>query len=129
MLPRLAAALSVLVLLYLLATPALFRALLAAPLPLRVAVTFALCAPLGALLGSFFPYGIRLTSGRSRDFSAWAWAVNGCLTVVGSVAAIMIATTWGFTVVLLCLLAVYWLGAAAFVHAWRAGGVAGSGVR
>ncbi len=120
-LPRLVAALSILVVLYLLATPALFRALLAAPLPLRVAVTFGLCAPLGALLGTFFPYGIRLSSSRSRDFSAWAWAVNGCLTVVGSVAAIMIATSWGFTVVLCCVLAVYWLGAAAFIRAWRSG--------
>jgi hypothetical protein len=118
-LPRLAAALSLLVVLYLLATPAVFRALLAAPLALRIAVTFGLCAPLGAVLGMFFPYGIRLTSALSRDFSAWAWAVNGCLSVVGSVATIMIATTWGFSVVLLLVLAIYWLGVLAFVRAWR----------
>jgi hypothetical protein len=118
-LPRLTAALTLAILAYLLVTPAIFRALLAAPLALRVLVTFALCAPLGALLGTFFPYGLRLTSTLSRDFSAWAWAVNGCLTVVGSVATIMIATTWGFTTVLLLVLAIYWLGTLAFVRAYE----------
>jgi hypothetical protein len=118
-LPRLVAALTITLLAWLWVTPRIFEALLAAPLPLRVAVTFALCAPLGAILGSFFPYGLRLTSTLSRDFSAWAWAVNGCLTVVGSVATIMIATTWGFTTVLLLVLVIYWLGALAFVRGWE----------
>jgi hypothetical protein len=118
-LPRLTAALTLIIGVYLLVTPALFRALLATPLALRVLVTFALCAPLGAVLGTFFPYGIRLTSALSRDFSAWAWALNGCLTVVGSVATIMIATTWGFTTVLLLTLGIYWLATFAFIRAYR----------
>ena len=117
-LPALVALLTALVIGYAVVTPPLFRALLAAPFPVRVAVTFALCAPLGAVLGTFFPYGLRLVSAFSRDFSAWAWAVNGCLSVVGSVAAIMIATTFGFQVVLALVLAIYWLGALAFVRAW-----------
>jgi hypothetical protein len=117
-LPRLVGALTLLVLAYLLVTPWIFRALLPAPLVVRAGITFLLCAPLGGVLGTFFPYGLRLTSRLSRDFTAWAWAVNGCLTVMGSVATIMIATTWGFTTVLLLVLAIYWLGALAFVRAW-----------
>jgi hypothetical protein len=67
----------------------------------------------------FFPYGIRLTSAASADFTAWAWAVNGCLSVAGSVASIMLAITYGFTAVVLAALVIYWLGAASFVAAYR----------
>jgi spermidine synthase len=118
-LPRLAVVLSALIVVYWVALPPLFEALLGTPIAVRAAVTVALCAPLGAVLGVFFPYGIRLTSTLSRDFTAWAWAVNGCLTVVGSVATIMLATAWGFTLVLALLLAIYWAGVAAFIRSWR----------
>jgi len=117
-LPPLVAALTVLVLLYILVLPYLFEALLASSLIVRIAVSIALCAPLGGVLGMFFPYGIRLTSSLNRDFVAWAWAVNGCLTVVGSVLSIMLAMTYGFTVVLILFVAIYWLGAASFVRAF-----------
>jgi hypothetical protein len=117
-LPALVLALTVLVLFYLLATPPLLRSLHAASIEVRAAVTVALCAPLGGLLGVFFPYGIRLTSVLNRDFTSWAWAVNGCLSVVGSVASVMLATTWGFRVVILLFLAIYWLGALSFLRGY-----------
>jgi len=66
----------------------------------------------------FFPYGIRLTSAFNRDFVAWAWAVNGCLTVVGSVLSIMLAMTFGFTVVMFVCVGIYWLGIVSFVRAY-----------
>ena len=78
-----------------------------------------LCAPLGGVLGTFFPYGIRLTSALNRDFVAWAWAVNGCLTVVGSVTSIIIAISYGFTVVVGLFLLIYVVGAASFVRTYR----------
>jgi ABC-type dipeptide/oligopeptide/nickel transport system permease subunit len=66
----------------------------------------------------FFPYGIRLTAALNRDFVAWAWAVNGCLSVVGSVLAIILAMGYGFTVVTIVLVVVYWLGVASFVRTY-----------
>jgi hypothetical protein len=125
-LPALVAALSAVVVLLQVLSPPLFSALLGAPLAVRAAATFAMCAPVGIVLGAFFPYGIRLTSALEPDFTPWAWAVNGCLTVVGSVASIMLATTWGFEAVLLSCVAVYWLGAAAFVASHRRACAAGS---
>jgi hypothetical protein len=119
-LPRLAGALTALLLTYLLVLPLVFRAFLAAPLAARVAVTFALCLPLGAVLGMFFPYGIRLIAGFDPDFVAWAWAVNGCLSVVGSVATIIVAMSWGFDTVILLALGIYWIGAVSFVRAHEA---------
>jgi predicted membrane-bound spermidine synthase len=118
-LPALTLALTALVGLYALALPALFAALLAAPLALRIAVSVAAIAPLGLLLGMYFPYGIRLTSAWNRDFVAWAWAVNGCLTVVGSVASIILAMTFGFRTVIVLFVVIYWLGAASFTATWR----------
>lgn len=117
-LPTLVGILTLLVVYYILALQPIFEALLAAPLELRIAVAIALCVPLGGLLGMFFPYGIRLTSAINRDFVAWAWAVNGCLTVVGSVLSIILAMTYGFTVVIVAFVAIYWLGASSFVRAY-----------
>ncbi len=121
-LPGLAAALTGLLAVYVGVLPWIFDALLSAPLALRIAVTGLLCLPLGGLLGMFFPYGVRLSSALDPDFVAWAWAANGCLTVVGSIASMIVAMTFGFTAVLLASLGVYWLGAAGFVHSWRRAG-------
>jgi hypothetical protein len=118
-LPPLVGVLTALVVLYAVVLPSIFDRWLAAPLAVRVALTALLCAPLGAVLGTFFPYGIRLISARDRDFVAWAWAVNGCLTVVGSVTSIILAMTFGFSTVLALALAIYWLGAASFVATHR----------
>ena len=117
-LATLLAALTAVLAAYLVALPHVFAALLAAPLAVRVAVTFALCLPVGGLLGMFFPYGIRLMAPIDTAFVAWAWATNACLTVVGSVASIIIAMTFGFRAVTLVALAVYWLGAASFAFAY-----------
>lgn len=115
-LPRLALALSAIVLVYAIALPLVFKVLLGSSLAIRMLATVALCAPLGGLLGMFFPFGIRHVASRNRDFVAWAWAANGCLTVVGSVACIMLATSWGFHAVSLAALAIYWLGVLGFLR-------------
>jgi hypothetical protein len=118
-LPALVGALAILVGFYEVALPAIFARLIAAPLAVRIVTTVLLCAPLGGVLGMFFPYGIRLTSALNRDFVAWAWAVNGCLTVVGSVTSIIIAISYGFTVVVGLFLLIYVVGAACFVRTYR----------
>jgi hypothetical protein len=127
-LPPLALALTTIVVAYTFVLPAIFDRLLTAPLPARVLVTGLLCAPLGAVLGTFFPYGIRLVSARDRDFVAWAWAVNGCLTVLGSVASIILAMTYGFSTVVFVAVGVYWLGVASFVRAYARGAAAAPNV-
>lgn len=117
-LPRLAAVLTVLVLGYGVALPRIFELVMTQSLAVRIAVTVVLCAPLGAVLGTFFPYGIRLISALDRDFVAWAWAINGCVTVVGSVASIILAMTFGFSTVIALVVVIYWLGVTSFVTGW-----------
>jgi spermidine synthase len=117
-LPQLSTALTGLVLLYVLALPSVFDLLLEMPLSVRILVTVLLCVPLGGVLGMFFPFGLKLVSEMNVNLVPWAWAVNGCLTVVGSVASIVIALTFGFRTVALLAVAIYWVGAVSFMLAY-----------
>ena len=71
--------------------PALMRAGLA---------TFSL-VPLGALMGLPFPLGLGWLEDEAPDLVPWAWAVNGCASVIASVLAAILALSYGFTLVLL----------------------------
>ena len=112
-LPLRLAALWLLVGAWLVAAPRVFDALLGASLAARVAVSVALLVPLGLVLGSFFPLGIRMAERRNPKLVPWAWAVNGCATVIGTLVAVMAGMTWSFTAVTLVALAVYAAGVSA----------------
>jgi len=79
--------------------------IMAGPLWMRHALTFVIIMPLGFVTGMFFPVGVRVLSLRNGRAIPWAWAVNASASVVGSVLAVVIALSWGFTTVL-CLAAV-----------------------
>lgn len=115
---------------YALFLDAIFDALLDSGVLVRIVVAFALLAPLGLCLGMFMPLGLaevnRLSSptdgppedssGLAKTYTAWAWAVNGFSSVVGSVGTTMLAMTFGFSTVQVMALATYGLAALAF---WR----------
>jgi hypothetical protein len=81
---------------------------------LRVSVTWryfwalVLLLPLGCLLGLPFPLGMRylLDSPSQR---AYAWAANGCASVLGSVASAQIGLGWGLSAIMLCAVLAYGL--------------------
>jgi hypothetical protein len=83
------------------------------PFALRVGVTVLVLAPLGVLMGMFFPSGLRSVGEEAAGFIPWAWGINGCLSVYGSVVAILAAMVYGFTATLA-------LGAAAYAGAFLA---------
>jgi hypothetical protein len=88
-------------------TPVL-RALLGMPLPLRVAVSVGLLAPLGFLMGFPFPLGIRLLSaGHHGSAVPWAWAMNGYASVLSAVGAVILGITLGFDAALFFAAALY----------------------
>lgn len=88
-------------LLYPLFLPLGFDWLLGWPLTARLAATVVALAPLGFLMGVPFPRGIALVEQRSPGLISWAWAVNGCASVVASVLAAMLALSAGFSWVLI----------------------------
>jgi hypothetical protein len=103
--PRLAlrkvmAGLVVLLACYPLLLPILFRWLLGLDLGFRVLASVIMLAPLGFLMGVPFPAGIRLVGRVAPGLVAWAWAINGCASVLSSILAVMIAISHGFSRVL-----------------------------
>jgi SAM-dependent methyltransferase len=90
--------------------PFLFDRLLGAPLPLRIAVSIALLIPLGLVLGGFFPLGIRIAERANPRLVPWAWAINGCATVIGTLVAVIAAMSTSFTLVTVAAICAYAVG-------------------
>jgi hypothetical protein len=97
----------------------LMIAFLAAPLvewaiPLsraaRMLLAVAALVPVGVALGIPMPTGLRMLSARDPELVAWAWGLNGALSVLGATLAIFVAMNWGFGVTLLAAAATYLLG-------------------
>ena len=80
----------------------------------RIAIAVAMLVPIGVALGIPMPAGIRLLSARAPQMVAWAWGINGALSVLGATLAIFIAMNWGFRVTLLAASAPTCIGLVAF---------------
>ena len=78
----------------------LFAATLLFPLAGRMGITVLALFPLGLLMGIPFPAGLALIERDAPGLTPWAWAVNGCASVVSAVLATMVALSWGFSAVL-----------------------------
>ena len=85
----------------------LLRALIDLPFAARVAITVALLAPAGLLMGVAMPIGLRRLAGLYPAGVPWAWGINGVTSVLASVLAISVAINWGFTVATLVAAACY----------------------
>jgi hypothetical protein len=83
----------------------------------RMLVAASMLVPIGVALGIPMPTGLRLLSARAPDMVAWAWGINGALSVLGATLAIFIAMNWGFRVTLLTASATYIVGLAALMSA------------
>ncbi len=106
------AALLAVILVFGILTPRALPAFAGHGTPTRIALAAAMLFPLGLLMGSAFPLGMRLASGRDRALTPWLWGMNGAASVCASVLAVAVALSAGIS-------AAYWLGflcyAAAFV--------------
>jgi spermidine synthase len=76
--------------------PSLLASWVAWARPLRIMVSVAYLFPLGLLLGMPLPSGIRLIGERRPGVLAWAWGVNGAMSVLGATLAIHEAMSYGF---------------------------------
>jgi len=96
--------------LYLIADPLLRGILFAFPLGARMAICSLLIAPLALPMGVPFPAGLSRLTGEDEPLIAWAWGINGFLSVIGASAAVLVAIGWGFRSVMIAALALYFLG-------------------
>jgi hypothetical protein len=83
----------------------------------RMLVAASILVPMGVALGIPMPTGLRILSSRAPQLVAWAWGMNGALSVLGATLAIFIAMNWGFQVTLLTASATYLIGLCAFLAA------------
>lgn len=81
--------------------------------PIRVLVAVMLVFPAGLFMGMAFPLGMKMASSRSEALRSWLWGINGATSVCASVAAIVIALSFGIA-------AAFWCGVGAYVIAWAA---------
>jgi len=82
--------------------------------PARVILALALLAAPGVAMGVPMALGIRRLEPIRPGSLPWAWAINGCFTVVGSIASVVVSMNLGFTWVL-GLAALFYVGAFFFL--------------
>lgn len=111
------------------AWPALTGTLQGSSLTVRAVITSGSMLPVSLCLGFQLPAGLRLLGGRPQRVAA-AWAVNGFYSVIGSVASIVLALSFGYQAVLGlgvgCYLLVLLTGAGAMPAARSSGALTGS---
>lgn len=105
--------LGALALLYLAILPGLFQALIHLPDAAKMVISVALIAPLAVCMGIPFPTGMMRLADTAQDTIPWAWAINGCASVVGAVLATLLAIHLGFSMVILLAVLIYSLACAA----------------
>ena len=100
-----------------LATIPLVTAFQGSETPLRIAIAGVLMAVMGTFMGMAFPLGMRLALASRRELGPWLWGVNGAMSVLASVLAVVIAMAFGISVSFWTGVASYLLGLGAFAFA------------
>ncbi len=87
--------------------PVVLRELIGLPHAARLLIAVLLIAPVAFLMGVPFPLGIRAIAATGGEHISWAWAANGCASVVGSVCAVLGAMVWNFSTMLVVAGTIY----------------------
>lgn len=95
--------------LYGLFLPSIMEALHPYSLRLKIISVFFTLLPAGLLLGIPFPLGLLPLGRNNPELIPWAWAVNGCLSVLAPILSVMLAISAGFKAVILSGMIMYLL--------------------
>jgi hypothetical protein len=102
---------SILIIFYSFFLPAIMDVISPYSIPVKIILVFFTLMPLGLLMGIPFPTGLKILSEKNKSLIPWAWAINGCFSVIAPILAIMLAMALGFKMVL-------WLGALTYALAF-----------
>lgn len=94
---------------YLLLLPDLLARYAGMSLVTRGAIVLMLLAPLAFAMGMPFPLGLRGLGTSTPDLVPWAWAINGCASVIAAVATPLLATEIGFSGLMVVAMGAYLL--------------------
>jgi hypothetical protein len=92
----------------------MFDALNRLPGSMKILMAVLMLGPLAFCMGMPFPLALTELGADAPDLIPWAWAVNGCASVVAAVLATLLAIHFGFAAVVLTALILYGLAAAIF---------------
>jgi hypothetical protein len=90
-------------------SPVLVERLIVLPTAARFLLTVVMLVPIGLLLGMPFAFGVRLLNLYNPHIVPWAWAVNACMTVIGSILTVILSMNFGFNVVLFAAIVTYFV--------------------
>jgi len=107
-----AALITVLLLLYNFLLQPLLQQTIALPDAWKTLVFLALIAPPAFVMGMPFPLGLARLAESNKSQAAWAWGINGSVSVVSTGLAAIIAVELGYSAALLLAAAAYGLAAA-----------------
>jgi hypothetical protein len=107
--PRILLILAALVVVYSIMLPGMIASMSHYSLRVKTTLVLVLLMPAGILMGIPFPLGISVIGSTSPWLIPWAWAVNGCFSVLAPVLAVMLALSVGYHTVLLTGAAMYLL--------------------
>ena len=66
------------------------------PVAVRLLLTALVLAPLGFVMGMPFPLAMRLLPDTAAGMIPWAWAINGWMSVVGSLVTVLLSRNYGY---------------------------------
>ncbi|MFC1774572.1 SAM-dependent methyltransferase, partial [Pseudomonadota bacterium] len=93
--------------LYLLSLDTIIDGLATLPEAMRILISAALIAPLAFCMGMPFPLGLGRLADYAPTLIPWAWAINGCASVISAVLATLLAVHLGFSAVIATALGLY----------------------
>jgi len=67
----------------------------------KISFVMLLMVPMSVFMGIPFPLGLSYVSKRDKSSVPWAWGINGCVSVVSTVLALIISIELGFTWVMI----------------------------
>jgi hypothetical protein len=76
---------------------------------IKILASILLLAPLAFCMGIPFPSGMQVVCDKFLEYTAWAWAINGCASVLGAALATLIAIHFGFRIVVFSAVVMYGL--------------------
>jgi len=92
---------------YLLSLGTLLEQLATLPDVVRILVSITVIAPLAFFMGMPFPLGLGRLADYAPGLIPWAWAINGCASVISAVLATLLAIHFGFSTVIAVALVLY----------------------
>lgn len=93
--------------LYVLFLQPIIYSTIAESIEVKAAVSIAILAPIGFLMGMPLPTGMRLLKVHRPDYIPWMWAINGAFSVMGAVLAIALGIMYGSSLAMILGILIY----------------------